>query len=47
MYRECVHAVGAKALVQYAKHDDGAIEWSGLRKYGYCDEKGNFLQEPK
>lgn len=41
MYREFVADVGAAALVRAAKEED-AIEWSGLRRYGYCDSLGRY-----
>lgn len=42
IYHECVRDAGPTAdLVAVAKRED-AIEWSGLRRYGYCDSLGRL-----
>jgi hypothetical protein len=35
IFREIVKTVDVDNLIATAKEDD-ALEWSGLRKYGYC-----------
>jgi len=38
IFREVVKDVGEKELLKVALKED-ALEWSGLRKYGYCKRK--------
>lgn len=41
MFRELVDEVGAADLVRVARAED-ALDWSGLRNYGYCDSLGRL-----